>query len=203
LVLPRAAQPPAASCEAAIAAAQQAVRLPSGLPQALAIVESERSDPRTRTVRPWPWTINVGGEGYFFACASAAITPVRQLQAVGIRSIDVGCLQVNLMYHPLAFAGLAQAFDPMTNARYAASFLTSLYEQTRDWNLAAADYHSRTPSLGTRDERTMLAHWQPPAGTVSVRRYTDFQPRSSVHRDFQPGVAYADFAGAFDQPRNR
>ena len=41
-----------------------------------------------------------------------AVAAVQALQARGVRSIDVGCLQVNLMYHPIAFASLDDAFDP-------------------------------------------------------------------------------------------
>ncbi len=74
-------------------------------------------------VRPWPWTINVAGQGFFFPTKALAVTAVRELLASGVQSIDVGCLQVNLMFHPAAFASLEQAFDPMANARYAARFL--------------------------------------------------------------------------------
>ena len=41
-------------------------------------------------------------------------------RAQGARSIDVGCMQVNLLHHADAFASLEQAFDPVANARYAA-----------------------------------------------------------------------------------
>ena len=45
-----------------------------------------------------------------------------------MRSIDIGCAQVNLMHHPDAFASLEQAFDPMANADYAARFLKQLHD---------------------------------------------------------------------------
>ncbi len=189
-----------ASCARAITTAQRVRALPSGLLDAVAVVESGRRDARTGAVTPWPWTINVEGQGFFFASKAAAVTAVHELQAAGLHSIDVGCLQINLMYHPTAFTSLEQAFDPMANARYAASFLTVLYERSQDWSKAVADYHSQTPTIGASYKTKVLAHWHPPAGTV--RRYADFLPRAAVYRDFRSG-AYADFAGAPDQPSSR
>src|SRR3546814_15246449 len=71
------------------------------------------------------------GRGRFLPSKAAAIEEVRRLQARGIRNIDVGCLQVNLHYHPDAFASLETAFDPEANAAYAADFLVRLREAAR------------------------------------------------------------------------
>jgi hypothetical protein len=54
---------------------------------------------------------------------------------------------VNLAQHPDAFTGLGAAFDPVTNARYAADFLTQLRQDSPDWLTAAGLYHSATPAL--------------------------------------------------------
>ena len=85
---------------------------------------------------------------------------MRALQARGVRSIDVGCLQVNLMYHPAAFASLDEAFDPRINAAYAARFLNTLYAERRDWAHAIAAYHSETPALGDAYRVLVMARWQ-------------------------------------------
>ena len=84
---------------------------------------------------------------------------MRASQARGVRSIDVGCLQVNLMHHPHAFASLKQAFDPKANVDYAARFLRDLFDQTGSWPQAAARYHSATPALGAAYRRKVLAAW--------------------------------------------
>ena len=86
---------------------------------------------------------------------------VQELQASGIRSIDVGCLQVNLMHHPAAFISLEQAFDPGANARYAARFLDALHDRSQDSTQAIGDYHSQTPTLGAAYRNRVLARWQP------------------------------------------
>src|SRR3546814_16620059 len=79
-------------------------------------------------------------KGRFLPSKAAAIEEVRRLQARGIRNIDVGCLQVNLHYHPDAFASRETAFDPEANAAYAAAFLVR----------PRAEARSGTRALGTR-----------------------------------------------------
>jgi hypothetical protein len=104
-------------------------------------------------VHPWPWTINAEGEGHYYATKAEAVAAARAMQARGVRSMDVGCMQVNLMHHPNAFTSLDQAFDPRTNAAYAARFLNQLFAQTGDWAKATANYHSATPDIGASYER--------------------------------------------------
>ncbi len=156
---------PYAQCDVAI---QIAARAPAGLPAtllpAIARVESGRLDPATGRVRSWPWTINVDGVGYFFDTKEDVVATVQQLQARGKKSIDVGCMQVNLMHHPDAFTDLDDAFDPQANARYAVQFLLSLYQTTKDWPLAAAYYHSSTPDLGEEYQRLVFGRVMTPMG---------------------------------------
>ena len=143
-------------CDQAVALVERAAGIPHRLMAAIARVESGRPDAQGN-VHPWPWTINVEGAGHVYASKADAIAAVRGFQARGARSIDVGCMQINLMYHPTAFASLDEAFDPMANARYAAKFLGILYGQTRDWAKATAMYHSATPELGENYQRKVLA----------------------------------------------
>jgi hypothetical protein len=193
-----AAPPPAAQCEAAIAAAEATGRLPPRLLGAIALVESGRPDQETGTLRPWPWTINAEGAGQVFATKADAVAAVRALQASGVRSIDVGCLQINLMFHPDAFATLEEAFDPRSNARYAARFLNTLYAAGRDWSRAIAAYHSETPALGAAYRALVLARWQRPVLTApSGERavYGAFAPSQSVYAAFAPAErVYGAFA---------
>jgi hypothetical protein len=149
---------PGQECRAAIVAAERAGNLPPQLMAAIARVESGRADGRG-AVHPWPWTINAEGAGQYFATKAEALAAVRALQAKGVQSIDVGCMQVNLMHHPDAFASLEQAFDPAANAAYAARFLNVLYGQTRDWTRATAFYHSTTPERGESYQRKVAAAW--------------------------------------------
>ena len=144
-------------CQMAIAGHAPATRLPPNLLTAIGRVESGRIDPRDGNVKAWPWSINAEGRGYVFNTKAEAIAAVIALRARNVQSVDVGCMQVNLMYHPAAFASLEEAFDPAANVRYAARFLGQLYAESGDWNTAAAHYHSKTPDLALTYQRKVLA----------------------------------------------
>ncbi|CAA9264311.1 MAG: GH23 [uncultured Craurococcus sp.] len=178
--LPAAAAGP---CEAAIATVEREAGLPPRLLAAIARVESGRRDPATGTVEPWPWTINAEGRGSFFPDKAAAVAAVRSLQAQGMRSIDVGCMQINLRYHPNAFASLEEAFDPLANARYAARFLNELKSTRADWMAAAAAYHSQTPEYAEPYRARIAAAWSQeqarpatPAPQVALPAFRPVQP---------------------------
>jgi hypothetical protein len=205
LVAPTAAvasPPPSPSllCDAAIVGAERSARLPLRLLGAIAEVESGRPDD-AGNVRPWPWTINAEGRGQFFASKQQAIDAVHALQAQGVRSIDVGCMQVNLMFHPNAFASLDEAFNPAANALYAARFLNTLYGMSGSWVQATAAYHSQTPAIGADYEQRVMARWQHPGpifgAPVTQTAYRDFTPRTPVYGAFQPAD---QVYGAFAEP---
>jgi hypothetical protein len=103
--------------------------------------------------------VNAEGQGRFYDTKAEAVAAVRALQANGVRSIDVGCGQINLMHHPDAFPSLEEAFDPDSNAAYAARFLKELFARTGDWNKATGMYHSATPGLGDEYREKVLAAW--------------------------------------------
>ena len=96
-------------CETEADVTEQALHLPSELLLAIGRVESGRPGEDGR-VAPWPWSVNAAGQGHFLASKAEAIELVHALQDQGIRSIDVGCFQVNLLQHPNAFQGLSDAF---------------------------------------------------------------------------------------------
>ena len=142
--------------------------IPETLLPAISRVESGRLDPATGRVRAWPWTINVEGNGTFFDTKEDAVAAVKAIQARGQRSVDVGCMQVNLFYHPTAFADLDAAFDPPTNAAYAVKFLTALHGQTKDWSLATALYHSAEQDRGEDYQRRVFGRVVTPMGPPSL-----------------------------------
>lgn len=192
---------PPALCEAAATSVEYTARLPARLLSAISITETGRLDATTGRLRPWPWSVDIDGAGQFFETREDAIAAVKIAQAQGVKSIDVGCMQVNLMFHPDAFANLEQAFDPTTNARYAARFLNALYAGSHDWSRAIAAYHSETPALGDAYRVLVLTRWQNPdlhalpatAGPVSA--YQAFAPRREVYADFQsPSLVYGAFS---------
>jgi Transglycosylase SLT domain len=192
-------------CYGAIAAAEAVTRIPDAFLSAIGRVESGRRV-STGIVAPWPWTVNAAGVGHFYATKAEAVSAVHQFQAQGVRSLDVGCLQVNLFYHPEAFASVEQAFDPPTNAAFAARLLMSLHAQTGSWPRAAAAYHSSTPLLGQSYQQKVLAAWAepdrslpdavpdpapPPAAKALVKATPPVAARATVATARKPAVAVA------------
>ena len=188
---------PSALCRAAILQAERATHVPDRLLDAIAIVESGRRDPISGAVYPWPWTINAEGIGHFYESKAEAIAAVQAFQARGIRSMDVGCMQVNLQYHPDAFATLDQAFDPQSNAAYGARFLQQLYAQTNAWPLAVAAYHSFTPDLGADYAHKVLAAWGVPELPVGSQIVTNAAAGAS------PGAPMPDTGQTGSAPPGR
>lgn len=136
------------ACEQAGEAAERRLGLPPGLLLAIGRVESGRWDPALGRVAPWPWTIDVAGDGRLFAAKAEAVGATAALRDTGARNIDVGCYQISLLHHPDAFVTLDEAFDPAANADYAARFLLSLRARYGDWPAAVAAYHSADPERG-------------------------------------------------------
>ncbi|MCQ4162284.1 lytic transglycosylase domain-containing protein [Roseomonas sp. GC11] len=155
-----------------MAVVEREFNLPPALLAAIGRVESGRRDDTTGRIEPYPWTINAEGRGSIYPSKAAAIAAVRDLQAGGLRSIDVGCMQINLRHHPEAFPNLETAFDPLANIRYAARFLTELYASRQDWARAAAAYHSQTPEYAEAYLARVQAAWEierrqaPPTATA-------------------------------------
>lgn len=132
--------------------------IPAGLLHAISKAESGRKDHTGRIVA-WPWTINVEGKGYFFPTKQAAIKAVQKMQEQGIKSIDIGCMQVNLYHHPRAFKTLEDAFEPRHNVAYAAHFLANLKQDHNCWYKAVAHYHSANPIHYIPYQKTVLGIW--------------------------------------------
>ncbi|MGM0584732.1 MAG: lytic transglycosylase domain-containing protein [Pseudomonadota bacterium] len=144
----------AARCEAAALQAARAEGVPPRLFRALSLAETGRR--LEGEARPWPWTVNMEGEGRWFETPDALLAWVRARRAEGARSFDLGCFQVNHLWHGEAFDSLEQMLDPAANARYAARFLRALREETGDWEAAVGLYHSRTHKLAGRYRARVL-----------------------------------------------
>ncbi|WP_328586878.1 transglycosylase SLT domain-containing protein [Tranquillimonas rosea] len=131
-----------------------------------AITRTETGRQRGGTLEPWPWTVNLEGDGHWFDTLDAALAFAHRHHSAGARSFDVGCFQVNFRWHGSAFESLAEMFDPAANARYAASFLARLKAELGTWEAAAGAYHSRTRRYADRYLRrfsAIRADLEPPA----------------------------------------
>lgn len=132
-------------CDHAAKRAARTEGVPLDVLRAITRVETGRS--RDGRLQPWPWAINVEGQGYWFASEVEAKAYVFDIFKAGRRSFDIGCFQINYRWHGKAFRSIDAMFDPHENARYAARFLKDLHAELGSWPAAAGAYHSRTPEL--------------------------------------------------------
>ncbi len=141
----------AAPSELCRSAARAAART-HGVPPAvmLAITEVETGTSRGGQRGPWPWTLNIEGEGRWFDTRAEALAAARRAVAAGRVSTDLGCFQVNHRWHGSEFASLDEMLDPRVSGDYAARFLADLAAEAGDWMIAAGWYHSRTPKHAAR-----------------------------------------------------
>lgn len=133
-----------ALCIDAARSAASTTGVPVEVLLAISLVETGRND------RPWPWTINVGGEGHWFDTAREAEAHAQSVLDQGLTNLDLGCFQLNVRWHSKGFSSLSDMLAPASNATYAAEFLAQQYEVTGDWAAAAAAYHSQTPEHAYR-----------------------------------------------------
>lgn len=145
------------ACEVFISQYEKQHGIPEKLLSAIALTESGRRVEGGRVA--WPWTINANGVPYVLETKAEAVAKVKLLQSQGVRSIDVGCMQINLLHHPDAFQSLESAFDPETNIAYAANFLKQKMAAQGSWKHAVAHYHSATKTLNEPYKNKVLETW--------------------------------------------
>lgn len=150
----------ASTCAEAARSAEQRRGLPAGLLGAVGAVESGG----------WGWSVNGndGMPGRRFTSADAAMRFTEELLGSGQRTIDLGCFQVDLRYHPDAFQRWQDAFDGDRNADAAADILIHLHAQTGDWSRAVALYHSADPLRGQSYLQAVMNAWSGGPGLVPV-----------------------------------
>ena len=168
---------PGQDCARAAAAAEQTWNLPAGMLLAIGMVESGQRDPASGRVLPWPWTADAAGAPYVFNTAGEAAAVVGFLRERGVSSVDVGCFQVNLRAHPGAFGSVSEAFDPASNADFAARLLRSLHGPGHGWQHgwggAVARYHSPNAAEGGAYAARVMHVWAEIGGGMDVGRDGD------------------------------
>ena len=161
-------------CTEAIGAAEGRHGTAPGLLGAIARAESGRPVPPLPGLQPWPWAVNADGAAYYFDSKAVAVAWVRLALARGVQQVDVGCMQINLQSHPGAFGSLEEAFEPASNADYAARYLTELREEAAgNWYVATGWYHSHTPVLAAdyRERVAAIAAGRIPSLSLGVPLY--------------------------------
>ena len=129
-------------CKSTIIQVERATKMPNMLLHTVSLAESGRWNAANRASISWPWTVTAKGKGKFYPNRDKAISAVNRLLPEGVKNIDVGCIQINLMHHKAVFQSLKEVFTPSANARYATEFLKKLRKRTGSWAHTVGRYHS-------------------------------------------------------------
>lgn len=127
--------------------------MPADLLYAICLQESGLKR-KSGAYAPWPWTLNIAGEGRRYDTQDDALKAL--LQHISSHSdvktkymVDVGMCQINLYWHQqnlqLDEDGLRELLLPQVNVAYASSYLRKLWKETNSLSAAIGFYHSRNP----------------------------------------------------------
>jgi hypothetical protein len=170
-------------CEKAAEKAARDTGVPLDLLHQISLAETGRT--RSGTRRPWPWTLNIAGQGRWLDSETETLGVLNRLRNEGVKDFDVGCFQVNFRWHGSAFESLENMLSPTENALYAAKFLLKLYSEFGTWEKATGAYHSRDPERAEK-YATRVASFTPASGTSEP----SFQvPSDPTRQSFSHGVS--------------
>ena len=133
--------------------------LPDRLLYAVALTESGRRIETLGSTRPWPWTLNVGGQGYFYPTREEALAALTGFLAEGRESVDIGLMQVNWRHHRHRLGSPEAALEPYRNLRVAAAILSECSANRGDWWAGVGCYHAPADAeRAARYRRRVAAH---------------------------------------------
>ncbi|WP_162820236.1 transglycosylase SLT domain-containing protein [Microvirga calopogonii] len=130
------AQSPSGLCEREMMRASAKYGVPIGMLYSVGLTETGRRGSLQ------PYAMNVEGKAVFSNSAAEAMQRFEEASRSGAKLIDLGCMQINHLYHRENFASLASMLDPRMNVEYAARFLRDLKTRHETWTMAVARYHA-------------------------------------------------------------
>lgn len=145
----------------AYTAAASANDVPEVVLYALALTESAVSLSYGR--RPWPWTLNIAGDGERYPTRAAACRAL-QVALARTRVVDVGLGQLNVRWQRALFGDGGRfenpctALNPYANLDAAAAILRDCFEQHGNWIEAAGCYHRPAGGAPAARYRRALRH---------------------------------------------
>lgn len=92
--------------------------------------------------KPWPWTLNVAGVPRRYPTRKAAYNGLIHFLQQGVKSIDIGIMQINWRYHHNKLGTPWHALEPIHNTRTGARILNNEYKKTGEWKQTIGRYHS-------------------------------------------------------------
>lgn len=181
------------NCRDLILEAEKRNNIPTGLLLAVAMTESGMKG------QPNPLALNIAGRSYFGDSIENVARIVQSNLNRGIKSIDVGCMQINLKYHGNRFPSFHSLLNNDTNVAYGAWYLSSNASKRGSWFEGVMDYHNKTMPARrrwygcvvwnnwlkiTRSSEQRLTCGRPPTGSSTASQAPPIN-RTPVQPQFQ------------------
>lgn len=112
--------------------------IPPAVLYAVALVESEHPAYK----RPWPWAANIDGESVYFNTRDDMYKALMKAKDEG-KGFAAGTMQMRWYWHHQRFNTLWDATNPYENIRAGAAYLSELFRESRSWDVAVSNYHTR------------------------------------------------------------
>jgi hypothetical protein len=143
-------------CSRLFSTFEKKYQIPRDTLHSISLQETGKSHPEHKKMIVWPWTVNSEGRAFYFDTKADAAYFVKTELKKGKKNMDLGCMQINWMYHGHNFRSVEHAFEPRINVHFSAIFLKKKFEQTGNWHKAIAHYHSATPKLGEKYSQSVF-----------------------------------------------
>ncbi|NKB61231.1 MAG: transglycosylase SLT domain-containing protein [Gammaproteobacteria bacterium] len=135
--------------------------IPPVLLYAVALTESGQSSLSDGRFRPWPWTLNINGEGHYFPSRQAAWQALQSSVDIANNSVDIGLMQISWRYHSTALGSAWQALAPYHNLTVAAAILRDCQKKNTSWNERVGCYHAPNDSARAISYALRVkVHWE-------------------------------------------
>lgn len=135
--------------------------IPADLFYAMALAESGRAVAHEAAQRPWPWTLNIAGEGRFFNSRVEAWRALDRSLGGGEQRVDVGLMQINWRYHRKLLKSSWLALEPYRNLQLAAGILADCYRDRQEWWASVGCYHAPgNDRLARQYRERVVSHWR-------------------------------------------
>ncbi len=140
---------PAYRIPSAYQAIAQVQRVPVDIWFALLQQESCRVHPGLSQCLPWPWTLNIGGQGHYYDRREEMTTALRRAIVQG-QAVAIGPGQIYWPAHHPQFEHPEHLIDIATNLTYSAFWLRHQYDISGDWWQAVGRYHAPNKPTAAR-----------------------------------------------------
>ena len=106
-----------------------------------AVSTVERGRRMDGDVKPWPWTLNIDGEAFYFDSREEQFKKLMEALSEKRRTVGIGLMQMDWRWKAALLHSPWLATDPTFNLKTGCQIIRAHYDKTNDWWIAVGKYH--------------------------------------------------------------